>query len=162
MATALLMICAPQANAVPGERIERQEYFLGDLVPDCWLFTGIASPPDLPVPTNTGGACFDLRAFELNAAVTVEDNSGLPVSGSYQFESEGGTSGTYRAFCESFAARVPAGAARLIVFVHGPSNGALVYGPSTEPLPCLGRGWTGWGTTGTITARFKRDPRYFS
>lgn len=161
LATALSMLCSPQANAAPRERTERQEYFLGDLVPDCWLFTEIAPPPQLPIPSNRGGACFRVRAFEVAVAVEVEDGSGLPVAGIYQFETDRGSSGTYKAFCESFAARVPVGAGRLVVFVNGPANGALLYGPSTDSPACLERGSMGWGTTGTITARFKRDPRYF-
>lgn len=155
LSTAITAQPAKAAN----ERVEHQEYFLGELFPDCWLFAGIASPPASPLPANKGGACFRLRPRDLSVTVKIEDDSGMPVSGTYQFESGSGTAGVYGSFCESFTRRVPESVARMIVFIHGPSSGLLLYGPSTLQT-CLDRGAPGWGTTGTITARFKREPLY--
>jgi hypothetical protein len=87
--------------------------------------------------------------------VDIRDDSGMPVSGTYEFQSEGGAAGAYGSFCESFTRRVPESAAKVTIFVHGPSSGLLLYGPSTFQT-CIDRGAPGWGTTGTITARFKR------
>jgi hypothetical protein len=149
-------ITAQPAGAAD-ERLEHQDYFLGDLFPDCWLFAGVAEPPTSPVPSNKGGACFRLRARDLSVTVKIEDDSGMPVSGTYQFESSSGAAGGYGNFCESFTRRVPESAAKIIIFVHGPSSGLLLYGPSSVQT-CLDRGAPGWGTTGTITARFKVEP----
>lgn len=146
-------ITAQPARAA-NERVDRQEYFLGDLFPDCWLFAGIASPPESPVPANKGGACFNFLPRDRSVTVKIEDDSGMPVSGTYEFQSRSGTAGGYGSFCDSFTRRVPESAARIVIFVHGPSSGLLLYGPDSLET-CLDRGAPGWGTTGTITARYK-------
>jgi hypothetical protein len=148
------LVAARPADAAPRERVERQEYVLSEpFFPDCWLFAGIVSPPASPLPSNKGGACFRLRVRDLSVTVKISDESGLPVSGTYEFQSGRGAAGAHGSFCETLTRRIPHGAAKLTIFVHGPSDGAFIYGTSSDT--CLSHGSAGTGTTGTITARFK-------
>jgi hypothetical protein len=110
-----------------------------------------------PVPSNHGGACFRLRARDLSFTVKIEDDSGLPVAGTYEFQSGSGTAGVHGSFCDSLTRRVPQSAATMTIFVHGPSSGLLLYGPSSFQT-CVDRGAPGWGTTGTITVRYTVKP----
>ena len=80
-----------------------------------------------------GGACFPLQGDEIEAGITVVDDSGLrPTSGRYEFRAADGTVLGTSAFCESTAVAVPEGAESLAVMVaafdvlacQGPATGS--------------------------------------
>jgi hypothetical protein len=137
------LAAARPADAASRERVERQEYYLGDLVPECSIGLGISTDP---APSNTGGACFRLRDRDLSVLVKIEDDTGLPVGGSYEFRSHRGATGAHGNFCGSIDRRVPKHTSLMVIYVHGPMYGVP---------ECLDEGGGTPGTTGTITARFK-------
>lgn len=77
----LLLVVAAPADAKTRERVDRQEYFLPELLPDCDLDFIARIPSVPPVPANKGGACFRIRANYEAVNVTITDDTGMPVSG---------------------------------------------------------------------------------
>lgn len=134
------------AAAFGAERTETKAYYVGsDLQPVC-------SDPTLPDEVRDdqriGGACFDLQGDEIEASIVVDDVTGLPIGSAYSFESASGNAiGGLNLFCESTTAQVPAGAARLNVYVAG---------PIVSPIVCLlEERLGGTGTTGNITVTYQ-------
>jgi hypothetical protein len=137
LAALAVLMAAGGAQADTRSETKLYTQFAGDaLVLQC-----DASDPDLG---GLGGACFDVIGDETSIQITIDDVSGLPVGGYWDFSDAPGLDGNSLAngsFCGSTAELpIPEGALLLAVYVDA----------ALGPVDCLGTS-PGVGVRGEIT-----------
>lgn len=136
--TALVVLMAA-GSAQAGTRSETKLYT--QAAGDALVLQCDASDPDLG---GLGGVCFDLVGDEASVSATIDDISGQPVGGYYQFSDALGLDGNdlgNGTFCSSSEElTVPAGARSFVIYID----------VALGPLDCAPAG-AGVGIRGEVT-----------
>lgn len=99
------------------------------------------TPEQNGIPAGLGGTCFQISPVRTQVTVRIEDVTGPPVQGYFDFLDVDGEPIASGAFCDTAALTIPSGANILRVYVDGFVDGMLVDG-------------CGIGVGGTVTAIF--------
>ena len=107
-----------------------------------------AEDPLNPTGQNIGVVC--ITPARTRVSIAIIDATTLPIGGNYVFtDSSGAAIGGAIAFCGSISSKaVPSGAAKLVVYIAGPTWGPLACIVDNED------GYPGIGTNGTVRATF--------